>query len=112
MRMNEFVSDEFISLFFRQNFESLLFRAGRFRPELVVVTNAGFGTLRHADNHMHIPLKTMEKGYYESGLLFNNIYRQYFAGYGLGVFYRYGPYAFDEHLDNFSFKLTFSISLR
>ncbi len=112
MRMNEFVSDEFISFFFRQNFESLLFRTGRFRPEIVFVTNAGFGTLSDAGKHMHIPLKTMEKGYYESGLLFNNIYRQFFAGYGLGIFYRYGPYAFDEHLDNFSFKLTFSISLR
>lgn len=115
MRMLEFVSSQFVSFFFRQNFESLLFRTGKFRPEFVFITNIGFGNLSNLSNHeshLNIPMKAPEKGYYESGLLLNNIYRQFFLGYGIGVFYRYGPYAFNKPVDNLAFKLTFNINLR
>ena len=112
MRMDEFVSSEFVSLFFRHNFESLLFRSGSFRPSVIFVTNIGYGKLTNATDHLYIQPKSPEKGYYESGLLFNDLYRRLFAGYGLGILYRYGPYAFDNEIDNFAFKLTFSMSLR
>ena len=112
MRMLEFVSDEFISLFFSQNFGSLLYRSGSFRPELVFVTNVGFGRLSNPEDHINIPVRSLEKGYFESGILINNIYRQFFVGYGLGLFYRYGPYSFNKNIDNFALKLTFNINLR
>lgn len=111
MRMGEFVSNEFLSLFFRQDFESLLFRKGNFRPEIVFVTNIGYG--RMSDNSLHLNVNTAapEKGFFESGILFNNLYRQLFIGYGFGVYYRYGNYSFPEVFDNFAFKLTFSVNL-
>jgi hypothetical protein len=112
MRMEEFFSDRFVSVFFRQNFESLLFRSGRFRPEVVFVTNAGFGSISETGNHLFINVKAPKKGFYESGLLLNNLYRKFFTGFGLGVFYRYGPYGFEKPVDNFAFKLTFGVSLR
>ncbi len=112
MRMTEFISDEFVAVYFRQNFGSLLFRSGNFRPELVFVTNAAFGRLSKPENHLNIPVRSLDKGYYESGLLLNNLYRQFFTGYGIGVFYRYGPYSFNKAIDNFSFKFTFNINLR
>lgn len=112
MRPAEFISDRFLSLFLRQNFESLLFRSGSFRPEVVLVTNMGIGQLSGRENHLNIPVNTMEKGYIESGVLVNNLLRQFFLGYGIGVFYRYGPYSFDRVADNFAFKLTLSINLR
>ncbi len=111
MRMGEFFSGEFVSLFFRHNFESLLFRKGNFRPEIVFISNAGFGKLRDKDNHLNLNVKAPEKGYYESGILINNLYRHLFAGYGIGVFYRYGPHSLSETADNFAFKLTFSMNL-
>ncbi len=112
MRPAEFISDRFASLFLRHNFESLLFRSGSFRPEIVIVTNLGIGELSHPDNHLNVQVNTMEKGYFESGLLLNNLLRQFFVRYGIGVFYRYGPYSFDRVADNFAFKLTFNINLR
>ncbi len=54
---------------------------------------------------------TLEKGYYESGLLFNSLLRQWIFGYGLGVFYRYGPYALPKTIDNFAFKFTLRFNL-
>jgi hypothetical protein len=52
----------------------------------------------------------MEKGYFESGLLINNLLRFQLFRYGLGVLYRYGPYAFGKTIDNFAFKLTLQLN--
>jgi hypothetical protein len=112
MRMLEFASTEFISLFFRQNFESLLFRKSNFRPEVVFITNAGYGILKYPESHLNIPIKSMDRGYFESGLLLNGLYRQLVMGYGIGIYYRYGPYAFDEPVDNFAIKLSFNVNLK
>jgi len=111
MRMNEFVSDRFVSLFFKQNFGELLFKTEKFKPKIALVQNIGFSDLVHKGSHYSILVKTMEKGYYESGLLINNILNQMFVGYGLGVFYRYGPYQLTETIDNFAFKFTITINL-
>lgn len=48
----------------------------------------------------------MEKGYYESGLLINNLLDLGVYSVGLGGFYRYGPYTMDKVWDNVGSKLT------
>jgi len=111
MRMNEFLSSKFVYLFFRHNFKSLLFKAKWFQPQLVVITNIGFGNLEHKKSHNNLQFSTMENGYYESGLLINNILKLQYTSLGIGVFYRYGPYALDKNIDNFAFKLSFAYSL-
>lgn len=111
MRMNEFVLDRFAFGFLQQDFGSLLFKKGNFRPGIVFVTNAGYGRLLHKSNHENIELRTIEKGYYESGILFKNILRQWFIGYGVGAFYRYGPYSLNKTIDNFAFKFTISFNI-
>jgi hypothetical protein len=112
MRFNEFLSDRFAALFIKQNFEKLLFKTqGKFRPELALVHNMGFGILDKAAPHENITFNTLEKGYYESGLLVNNIFRLQILKYGVGVLYRYGPYAFTKTIDNFAFKLTLQFNL-
>ncbi len=112
MRMNEFLSDEFVSVHFRQDFGSLIFKAKKFKPKLVLATSIGFGQLQKPELHYSIDFKTMEKGYFESGLMFNNIIKQMgFIGYGFGLFYRYGPYSFSNNSDNFAFKLTLTFDI-
>jgi hypothetical protein len=112
MRFNEFLSDRFAALFIKQNFEKLLFKTqGKFRPELALVHNMGFGRLDKSAPHENITFNTLEKGYYESGLLINNIFRLQILKYGIGVLYRYGPYAFTKTIDNFAFKLTLQFNL-
>jgi len=111
MRMNEFLSDRFFSIFFRQNFGKLLFKTNKFQPEVEFVTNFGIGELQNPGPHRGIDFKTMEKGYYESGIIINNIINQFFMGYGIGVYYRYGPYHLSKTIDNFSFKLSLSLNL-
>ena len=107
MHLNEFFAQQFVSVFFRQNFGSLLFKTKKFSPRFSIVTNAGWGWLDHAEDHKGMLLKSFDKGYYESGLLFDNLFSVNFISYGLGVYYRYGPYSYDKIADNFAYKLSF-----
>ncbi len=111
MRMNEFLADRFFSVFFKQNFGKLLGKSQWFQPDIVLVSNLGVGYLSHPEVHSGISFKTLDKGYYESGILVNNLLNQFFVGYGLGVFYRYGPYTLPDIIDNFAFKFTLNFKL-
>lgn len=110
MRPYEFFSDRYLSLFYTHNFEKMLFKIGKFQPNLLLHTNVGFGSMKNPSVHKGIDFKTMEKGYFESGFTIDNILTG-FANYGIGVFYRYGPYADPSWNKNFAVKLTISTSL-
>ena len=71
-----------------------------------------FGWLKHPENHYGVEFKTMEKGYFESGIVVEDLLVLLkVVSLGAGVFYRYGAYARDNQLDNFAFKLRFCISM-
>ena len=111
MRMNEFISDQFVYLFYRHNFGSLLFKGETFKPEFSLVQNMGWGDLNNPEQQLGVPTKSMSKGFFESGLLIDNIIQSGYTSLGIGVFYRYGPYAFDNTLDNFGFKMSLTFNL-
>jgi hypothetical protein len=106
MRMNEFLSDRYIAFYFSHNFGKLLARSEKFQPEFVIATHIGFGFLSRQENHFNLDYKTMEHGYYESGLLVNNLLNLQVYTLGAGVFYRYGPYGFDLIGKNFAYKIS------
>jgi hypothetical protein len=108
MRMNEFLSDRFVYLFYTHDFGKLLWRGNRFSPELVFATNIGFGWLQHPEYHKNIFFSTMGQGYYESGIQINNLLN-IFGIYSVGtaVYYRYGYYHLPNTSDNFAYKITF-----
>ncbi len=106
MRTNEFFSDRYIALFLSHNFGNLLFPEGNFQPELVLLTNITFGELSKPDYHNNITYNTLEKGYYESGLLIRKLLDLRVYDLGLGIMYRYGPYGFDNAADNFAYKIS------
>ena len=110
MRMGEFSADKYAAVFISHNFGKLLFRSKHFNPEPVLVTNAGFGSLRNAPQHNEKDVKDFHYGYYESGLVLNNIVSMGFAGVGVGAFYRYGPYSLPAIKDNLALKITVSVS--
>ena len=106
MRANEFYSDRYISLFLTHNFKNLLFSFGNYNPELLVVTNIAFGTMGNIANHHNIDFSTLEKGYYESGIIIRKLLNLQIYDLGAGVLYRYGPYGFDIPAKNFAYKLS------
>ena len=113
MRLNEFLSNRYVTLFYSHDFESFLFRSGNFRPHLKLVTHAGWGMLDNLSSHYFFPTKiqTMDKGYYESGLELNNLLNLNFLQLGVGSYYRYGPYSLNGFNNNIAYKLTAYIVL-
>lgn len=114
--INEFLSDKYLNLFYSHNFGSLLFETPKFKPQFVIVQNSAWGTLKNSSDQ-GIDFKEKDKGYFESGLIINNILKLkyinvFYIGFGIGTFYRYGYYSFDKTRDNFAFKLSVSISLK
>ncbi len=112
MRVNEFISDRFASVFVKHDFGSLLFKTKNWQPRLVLVSAAGWGDNSRIGNaNLAGYAKKMNKGYFESGIQINNIFKMSFQGYGLGVYYRYGPYSLSKPIQNWAFKfnLTFVI---
>lgn len=113
MNLYEFLSDRFINIFLKHNFGQLLFRPNaRFsRPELLLVQGIAFGSLNNPERHQAINFRTLESGYYESGVQINNLLRFNYLdvaywGFGFGVYARYGAYARSKWSSNLALKLS------
>ncbi len=111
MRLGEFYADRFVSLYYRHNFGSLLFKGEKFKPQISVLNNMAWGWLKNKQKHKNIDLNSYDKGYYEAGLLIDNIINLNFFSYGMGVFYRYGPYSLENESNNFAYKFSFRFQL-
>ncbi|MGN0032364.1 MAG: DUF5686 family protein [Candidatus Limimorpha sp.] len=109
MLMNEFFCDKFASLFFSHNFGKM-FTFKRLSPDFIFETNIGIGGLETQRTYCGETLKSIDKGYFESGIMIDNIIKALFVKVGFGVFYRYGAYSFDKTADNFAYKLKISIT--
>jgi hypothetical protein len=106
-RMNEFLSDRYLYFFYTHNFGKLLWRGNRFSPEFAIASNFGIGSLDRKEYHKGIEFEIMDRGYFESGLLINQLLNiGNFYSIGIGAFYRYGFYSFPEFSDNIALKLS------
>ena len=110
MQINEFICDRFALLFFTHNFGKL-FKTKRFNPEFIFATNIGWGDISDVHKHSGLELKTMKDGFYESGIIIDNLLKISIASLGFGTYYRYGANSFNKIGDNFSFKLKLSLKL-
>ena len=116
MGLYEFASDRYAYLFLNHNFGRLTGTKSKyFRPELSLVQNMGVGSLQSPNAHQGVTFKTMEKGYFESGMVLSNLFRfkyvnMIYYGLGAGAFYRYGTYALPNTSENLAFKLIINVT--
>lgn len=106
MFFNEFFSSEYASLKFRHSFKRIQLLP-KLKPSFDFVSRIAWGEMKNTENHSGIHFKTLNKGFYESGLELNKI----FNGLGIGGYYRYGANHLDEFKDNIAVKLTFNLDL-
>ncbi len=111
MKPSEFLSDRYASLFIEHNFGKLLMRTKILEPDLSVVLNTGIGSLANQTRHEMINFKTMEHGYFETGLLISNIIKSSFSGIGAGIFYRMGANGLATSKENLMFRLSLKYSI-
>lgn len=106
MLFNEFFSSRFVMLHLKHGFKRItLFK--KIKPSLVLVSRMAWGDMEKPEQHIGLNYKTLNAGYFESGIELNQIYK----GFGLAGFYRYGPNQFARLEDNIAIKLTFSLDL-
>jgi len=109
MHADEFLSDQYATLFIRHNFGRMT-QNKKFSPRIMVCQGIGFGTLKNVNAHIGIDFKTMEKGYFESGLMIGDLLViKNLLSFGVGAFVRYGTYYLSKPeyktIDNFAFKV-------
>lgn len=102
MFFNEFFSNQYVFFQLKHGFKRVkIFK--KVKPEFVLVTRMAWGNLENPERHLGIEFKTLDKGYFESGIELNKIYK----GFGLSGFYRYGPNQLNRFEDNLALKLNF-----
>ncbi|WP_445717088.1 DUF5686 family protein [Flavobacterium sp.] len=106
MFFNEFFSDKYASLQLKHTFNKV--RLGyKINPEFTVVTRMAIGSNNKNNQHLGIGYKTLEDGFFESGVECNKI----FKGFGLVAFYRYGPNQLANFDDNIAIKISYYLDL-
>ena len=116
MRRYEFLSDRFINVFLNHDFGPFLYRTSWSQPRLEMVHGIGIGRLLSPEAHSRLEFRSMNHGYFESGLILRQLLHLKFAniaylGLGGGAFYRYGAYALPNTSDNLSFKLVLNAAI-
>lgn len=106
MYFNEFFSNKYASLQVKHTFNKIQLTR-KINPEFTLVTRMAFGSNNKTTQHLGISYNTMEKGFFESGLECNKL----FKGLGLATFYRYGPYQLARFEDNIAIKISFQLDL-
>lgn len=106
MYFNEFFSSQYVLFQLKHGFKKSNF-AGAFSPTIVLVSRAAWGNMEKPEQHLGIDYKTLDQGYFESGVEFNQMLRFF----GLSAFYRYGPNQLSRFEDNIAIKLSFQINL-
>lgn len=110
MYLNEFISTEYAAMFVSLNFGRMFAPNKKFNPELELMHNYGIGNLSNREQLTQTELNDISKGYTEAGIRIKNIVRSNFSTFGLGVFYRYGNYAYEKTEQNFTYKLVLGLS--
>ncbi len=106
MYFNEFFSSQYAIVQLKHGISRFtIFNAIKLSP--VLVTRFAWGNMDHKEDHEGIEYNTLESGYYESGIEFNEI----FKGLGFTAFYRYGPYHLPQLDRNISIKVSFTLNL-
>ncbi|MGV9003290.1 DUF5686 family protein [Flavobacterium sp.] len=106
MFFNEFFSSQYVFFQLKHGFRRVKFFK-KVKPELVLVTRIAWGNLEHREKHLGIEFKTLDQGFFESGIELNKLYK----GFGLSGFYRYGPNQLNRLEDNLAIKLNFILDL-
>lgn len=110
MRPSEFYNARQVSLFTRLTLNSIKTKAKWNEPQFAIHNAFGYGDMNQKENHS-ISFRSSDKGFFETGLILNNVLIMNSYGIGIGAFYRYGSYAETDWKKNIVPKISFSIAL-
>ncbi len=118
MRLYEFIGDKYAALHYNHRLWRWYSKYKWLRPEFFMTHNIGWGEADDAllKDHKGIEFKSMEEGFFESGLQIHHLLRMEYAdvgylGVGIGTFYRYGAYQYEKAENNLALKVVVTLEL-
>ncbi len=105
MRPNEFMADRFAMSFLRYKIPVFMQSPYKFKPVIYLNGAAAWGEMSRYSN------SSFENGYYEAGVVLDNLFKMVFFKYGLGLYYRMGSYQLPNFQDNWAFKVSVEFAL-
>jgi len=108
VRINEFFDSRYVNLFYKQTLAWHPYKNQFSAPTFSIREDIGYGQLSNNALNSGLSYKTMNKGFYESGLQIDNVLLSSYSGFGVGFFYRYGPYSLEGFRNNLAIKISFS----
>ena len=103
----EFFHSTQAAFFTRMDFKPFKTKAKWNEPQISLHHGLGYGEMKDPQFHSMV-FKTMDKIYSETGILLNTLFSSGPSGIGVGVFYRYGYYSFNDWQDNIMPKVSLS----
>lgn len=106
----EFAADRYAALFLEHDLGAI-YRGWRYsRPTPTIVQSMAWGAMNQPENHTGVTFQVPRQGIFETGLVINHLLRVVYAktfwlGLGVGVFQRYGAYAFAQPTENRTFRV-------
>lgn len=113
MGASEFYHSKQAALFTRFNFNSIKTKATWNEPQFSLHHAIGYGEMNEMPlgSAHSVSFKTMDKGFFETGLVLNSLFSNEFTGVGIAAFYRYGSYASTDWKKNIVPKFTVTFNL-
>jgi len=76
----------------------------KYNFDIRLIGRAAWGMSKNKNRY--IGIQSLEKGYFETGIELNRLYKLFKQGFGVGFYYRLGSYQYEKPIDNLSIKLT------
>jgi hypothetical protein len=103
VKPSSFYNTSIASNFMRFSFKKIKTGVKWTSPQVNLHHAIGFGTFDQKSAH-NFNFQSFSKGYFEGGVLINNLLNISTTGLGIGCFYNYGPYSSANALANVMFK--------
>lgn len=110
MKPSEFYHTKQAAFFTRLNFNSIKTKAKWNEPQFCLHHAIGYGEMNQKELHS-VTFRSMDKGFFETGLILNNVLVSGFSGIGIGGFYRYGYYSDSDWKKNIVPKICVSFNM-
>ncbi|MCC6699970.1 MAG: hypothetical protein IT221_00495 [Fluviicola sp.] len=110
MKPSTFYGTEQLAIFTRFALKAFKMKWKWTAPQISVHHAMGTGNFKNVTEHS-VPVKSMNKGYYEAGLIFNDLLKLNGLGLGIGGFYNYGAYALPQAEKNITVKIGLTVNL-
>ncbi|MCK5104515.1 MAG: hypothetical protein KAR17_16940, partial [Cyclobacteriaceae bacterium] len=97
MKLYGFFTDRYAHSFINYNLGNVILKKSKFKPELALALNLGWGKIAgKKEIHEDIEVRDYPEGYFETGIMLNNllrlkIYKYFYGGLGVGAFVGFGP---------------------